>query len=662
MGNITDIMGYESPFGQESLFNKEEDWKKELERLLSNGDVSSFIYSNKATIDGIPIIIRIRGVMKNSKLETEIFITPDFIETSFSSQETPFEQLPKLKYLENSPYFLVVKKEEKEEWELYDKKIDNGFISEFVDDLAFGNRTLNDREFRQLYYEFLDIESRLNSTKEENLLGVFDEIIASVNKQVLNPFYSDVKTQVNIEQFYGQGDKQTFASASINNYDDNKENYDVQINISIDKQGRVSLKHNLHEDYLKEYTKKWVEEAQARGMEIDIESLRQQVINDFEAIQTQKNFKQRFLTALDKHLGISLGKYVEAVQATQKVTKHVWSKGTINESLWHSKNNEHVFWPDYMQFNTYVAGSADGVIDEIVGLPLACKSVYELATDNEKRKALRKAFTKEGFKQMVNGIGQEIEELRNDSEKREHFGGKTVIAVVTIMLGVGMFTKSRKADELLEVIETTSETTGKFSNPKTLELLSDAKQAKRTVADEKALKELVEEVGEEAIEDAADEIIDIAAKKGKKFTWEEIKVFFKRGNDFNKKAVDGEWYPENEIWLTHPTKVYPKGHKSPGKPRRFRLDSWDSAGDGKIVSRKATTLEDIKLSTFENYLKEIGEKYPEGAKIANPKIGDKLYGKKYLEIPESNQQFSKIEEYIKLAKEQYNVEVIFKPE
>lgn len=91
------------------------------------------------------------------------------------------------------------------------------------------------------------------------------------------------------------------------------------------------------------------------------------------------------------------------------------------------------------------------------------------------------------------------------------------------------------------------------------------------------------------------------------------------------------------------------------------MDSWDSNGDGKIVSRKATDLDKIKKSTFERYLKEIQEKYPVGSKIANPNIGDKLYGKFYLEIPETNRKFKNLQDYINLA-EKYKIEIIFKPE
>ena len=127
-----------------------------------------------------------------------------------------------------------------------------------------------------------------------------------------------------------------------------------------------------------------------------------------------------------------------------------------------------------------------------------------------------------------------------------------------------------------------------------------------------------------------------------------------RGNEFNKKAWKENWYRYNEVTLEN------------GK----RLDSYTppmNGVEGKIVSRKATNLEEIELSTFEDYLKEIKAKYPIGAKINAPKYGDELKGKvlegkHYLEIPESNKSFGKLQEYIDLAKNKYDIEIIFKAE
>ncbi|MGG4555549.1 hypothetical protein [Paenibacillus humicus] len=72
-----------------------------------------------------------------------------------------------------------------------------------------------------------------------------------------------------------------------------------------------------------------------------------------------------------------------------------------------------------------------------------------------------------------------------------------------------------------------------------------------------------------------------------------------------KKSVVEEWYPCNEV------------HLSNGK----RLDSYDPI-KGEIVSRKATDLADIELSTFESYLKEMKVKYEPGTIIRTDKYAE----------------------------------------
>lgn len=129
----------------------------------------------------------------------------------------------------------------------------------------------------------------------------------------------------------------------------------------------------------------------------------------------------------------------------------------------------------------------------------------------------------------------------------------------------------------------------------------------------------------------------------------------KRGNDFNHKAVTEKWYPYNEVVLEN----------------KKRLDSYvppslSDTGRGKIISRKATDLEDIQEATFRKYLAEFESKYSRGTKINSPKYGDELKGEilqgdYYLEIPSSNMYFADIEHYKDIARE-YGVEIIFRNE
>ena len=311
-----------------------------------------------------------------------------------------------------------------------------------------------------------------------------------------------------------------------------------------------------------------------------------------------------------------------------------------------------------MQLQPLVGGGTDGVIDEIVGIPMAIKGIYGIATDEEQRKALLNLFTADGASQLIDGLKEEAKGTLKDDDRLQHFGAKTTVAVGATLLGIGLFTKAGKVGE---VLDTLVDKIKDYVNPKVLDYLDQIKKGKRHIDTDEALSKLSKELGDDLFEEVVVDAGETAVKQGRKLTLDELKSFWKRGNDFNGKSKELDWYKNNEIWMTHPTKVYPKGHKLAGKPRRYRLDSWDNSGDGMIVSRKATNLSEINKDTFIRYCKEISEKYPVGSKIANAGIGDKLFGKYYLELPDTNLKFDKMDEYIKLAKD-LGVEIIFKPE
>ena len=126
-----------------------------------------------------------------------------------------------------------------------------------------------------------------------------------------------------------------------------------------------------------------------------------------------------------------------------------------------------------------------------------------------------------------------------------------------------------------------------------------------------------------------------------------------RGNAFND--VGKLKYTVNELNL-----------KLDGK--NVRVDSYvppsESAdGIGKIISRKATDLVDIKESTFRGHLQEMVNKYSPGTLIRSdqyPRLdGKTIQGKQYLEIPESNKSFYDIERYKSIARDEYGIEIIF---
>ena len=111
------------------------------------------------------------------------------------------------------------------------------------------------------------------------------------------------------------------------NEDKLKTNYDkpcdITLNITIKPNGSVNIKHVMADNYLKDKVKKWQEEANKRGLKVDVEDLRQQVIKDFESIETEQSFYKKFITGYQKIIGKAVASYVEGIQATQKIGKNI---------------------------------------------------------------------------------------------------------------------------------------------------------------------------------------------------------------------------------------------------------------------------------------------------------------------------------------------------
>ena len=62
----------------------------------------------------------------------------------------------------------------------------------------------------------------------------------------------------------------------------------------------------------------------------------------------------------------------------------------IGRGTWHSTGDDTEEYKnfEYMHLNGYVGGATDGVIDEIVGIPMAIKGIYGIVTDEKQREAL----------------------------------------------------------------------------------------------------------------------------------------------------------------------------------------------------------------------------------------------------------------------------------
>lgn len=218
------------------------------------------------------------------------------------------------------------------------------------------------------------------------------------------------------------------------------EEAEIAVKIHLDPAtGKVDVSITPSESYLSEYVSKVQKEADARGIKINAEDLRNQIINDLKSKERSRSLFDKLADQLPssvrKLVKNQVATFVEGVQASQKICKNVWDKGEINRSTWYSKDADHSQWPVYCRFYPVVGGLEDGVIDEIAGIPLAVKGVYDLMTDEQQRQALKGLFSEEGRSQMWESLKTEATETLNDNERITHFGSKTVVQVASTFTG-----------------------------------------------------------------------------------------------------------------------------------------------------------------------------------------------------------------------------------
>ncbi|HRP90498.1 MAG TPA: hypothetical protein PKX92_10730 [Edaphocola sp.] len=489
-------------------------YKKKLGSLLADNEVKSFIFYHKKMINGDLYYSLISGtvtgnevhisninVNKNILPDIPSNVTNEVFSYSFSSNGLLFDNSLKiaLKTGDNLPVKFL--------------EIPDFNYTDLYKDGSFGS--IEDRDYKNIY----DALSKHLKTKEEQLLlDKYKQFGSNISKQLANPFYKDVDIAVNV-QVRNKDGKVINGGDLTYKTDYKKKKNDINIQIFLNADGSYSIKQKFSDTYLKEFEKKWIEEARKRGLDVDIPEMREDIIAFLNSKEAELSFGKKFLREIRTWFDTSVAGYIEGIQATQKITRNIWDAGVINESTWHSTGEnsaEHTKWPVYMQFNPVVGGAVDGIIDEIVGIPMACKSVYEIATDDEKRKALAKVFTSEGFSQMLDGLKESVTELRDDAEVRGHFGGQTAVSVISMMSGTGLISKIGKADEMTEVMQKTNKFVGNAPNPN-IKHLDDVKKSENVIhnpENRKLVNEFMEKQDDVSISDLADELAeDIDVKK-----------------------------------------------------------------------------------------------------------------------------------------------------
>lgn len=310
-----------------------------------------------------------------------------------------------------------------------------------------------------------------------------------------------------------------------------------------------------------------------------------------------------------------------------------------------------------------VTGSVEVGVQKVTDVTSLVTTVYDVATDEETRKEL-----KTQFKEIKTQIGE-------DPKAFVPILGEVVLTVLT----------NNSSEDWAKTVDPNADT-GERSHLATRGTGNAIVNAVAGVAIVKNLPEIGEKLGDAIKKVKNINANDLLTKGGKfiddileadylkyvtrknkqgkpprtRLEWKEVRDYWlhdspmARGNAFNKKAELNDWYRYNEVTLSNGKRV--DGYTPPTDKKA-----------GEIVSRKATNLDEIELSTFELYLKELKKKYPVGEPINAPKYGNDLKGQTLqgnhiLEVPLRNKDLDNIDDFINLAKKTYNIELRFRPE
>jgi len=272
----------------------------------------------------------------------------------------------------------------------------------------------------------------------------YEAIKNGIAEQLKKEFFTNVKIGVRLHDQHGN-------SEFISTTGVEEGNQELTLLIKVDEANNlVYIKNiNVSADYLNVFISKLQNDANRRGIKVNVEELRQQVISDIETEETNKSFADHAFQSLSAFFNEGVGKYVEVVQTTHKAAKNIWDEGKMAQSHWYYPHQDHNKWPEYGKMDEMAAGPLDAVIDEVTGIPMACKSMYGVMTDAKQREAFGQLFTSEGMNGLIQSLKDEAKSTLNDEEKLKYSSSKTVVSVAAMFL-TGGISKAGKGISMLE--------------------------------------------------------------------------------------------------------------------------------------------------------------------------------------------------------------------
>lgn len=435
-----------------------------------------------------------------------------------AQMESQFKTLSQLINFSTKSSFLVVSKTNNE---LLECQTSLTFINDYCNK---ENLDVSDIEIQSLATELQECLLNTNVSNLSNSVSFkgednyeFETLKTELTKNLDRDFFSNIKTAVEIID--SNGNVETLFSKGINSTSEAHHIFKLNINKA---NNEITIGTIINPNWLNEFVSNLENQAKRRGVEIDGQSLRQEILKELQTKAHNTKWAE-FVNYTESLFNEKVGTFIEAVRASRKIAVNVWEHIEIPQSTWHTEE-EHGEWPSYAQFHPIVGGIEDGLIDEILGIKEAIITVSDLMTDPEKAEALKGAFTREGVNKMIEGLKESASETVNDDEKLQHFTGKGGIQVASMMFPGAQITKIGKLDD---IIGAASEGLGKFANPKVTAAIEKIRAKKLDATDAfrsriNAIEDFLKEMDPKVLDKLAnipnfEKVIDEMSQMWKKF-------------------------------------------------------------------------------------------------------------------------------------------------
>jgi hypothetical protein len=234
---------------------------------------------------------------------------------------------------------------------------------------------------------------------------IVKELLTIAERVNATDFFKEVSSLIHIKDQSGN----VLEQLRLNESDE------LLIEIIVNNAGSISFTHALCEDYLNEFLPIWEEEALKRGLDVSVSKLREEIVTDY-----------TYLIFPDLKVE-DVAQVLEGLYTLQLLTKFILKNGKLPEGFWYPLDSNFDVWRLYFSIHPIMAGILDGYIDEIISLPDAFVTLYELLTSDTKQAEIMAKFT--AVKVCTDLIELYQNEDHLDEHKSQHRAGVAFISV-----------------------------------------------------------------------------------------------------------------------------------------------------------------------------------------------------------------------------------------